>query len=73
MCPNFFDNLDPEATPKGLPHGGRNRVVIDLVRNFLEIPDEDARTALAHLVKALKGHTNGQPEETAPEKEREYA
>jgi transcriptional regulator with XRE-family HTH domain len=69
----FFDNLDPESTPKGLPHGGRNRVAIDLVRNFLEIPDEDARTALAHLVKALKGHTNGQLEEVVHEKEREYA
>lgn len=69
----FFDNLDPEATPKGLPHGGRNRVAIDLVRNFLEIPDEDARSALAHLVKALKGHTSEQQEEAVLEEEREYA
>lgn len=68
----FFDNLDPNSIPKGLPHGGRNRVAIDLVRNFLDIPDEDARSALAHLVKALKGH-NGEPEETVPEVVKEYA
>jgi hypothetical protein len=43
------------------------------VRNFLDIPDEDARTALAHLVKALKGHTNEQQEESVLEEEREYA
>ena len=53
----FFDGLDPNLAPKGLPHGGRNRAAIDLVRNFLEIPDEDARTALAHLVKAMKARS----------------
>jgi transcriptional regulator with XRE-family HTH domain len=51
----FFDGLDLSLIPKDLPHGGHNRVVIDLVRNFLQIADEDARSALAHLVKALKG------------------
>lgn len=49
----FFEGLDPELMPKGLPHGGRNRIAIDLVRNFLEIADEDERTALAHLVKTM--------------------
>ena len=50
----FFEGLDPNMMPKGMPHGGRNRVAIDLVRNFLEIADEDQRTALANLVKTLK-------------------
>ncbi|MSP95464.1 MAG: XRE family transcriptional regulator [Alphaproteobacteria bacterium] len=54
----FFEGLDPSIVPQGLPHGGRNRVAIDLVRNFLEIADEDQRAALATLVKTLKG--NGQ-------------
>jgi transcriptional regulator with XRE-family HTH domain len=51
----FFDGLDPSLVPKDMPHGGRNRVTIDLVRNFLEIADENQRLALASLVKALKG------------------
>jgi transcriptional regulator with XRE-family HTH domain len=50
----FFDGVDPAVVPKELPHGGRNRIAIDLVRNFLEIADEDQRTALANLVKTLK-------------------
>lgn len=51
----FYEGLDPDLVPKALPHGGRNRVAIDLVRNFLEISDEDQRSALANLVKTLKG------------------
>jgi transcriptional regulator with XRE-family HTH domain len=50
----FFQGLDPNGAPKELPHGGRNRTAIDLVRNFLEIADEDQRAALATLVKTLK-------------------
>jgi transcriptional regulator with XRE-family HTH domain len=50
----FFEGLDPTAIPKELPHGGRNRIAIDLVRNFLEIANEDQRSALANLVKTLK-------------------
>ena len=52
----FFEGLDPAIAPKVLPHGGRNRVAIDLVRNFLEIGNEEQRTALANLVKTLKGN-----------------
>ncbi len=69
----FFDGLDPTLIPQHLPHGGHNRVAIDLVRNFLEIGDEDARSALAHLVKALKGMSPAQNRETAPEEERQSA
>ena len=50
----FFDGLDSQAAARALPHGGRNRVAIDLVRNFLEIANEDQRTALANLVKSMK-------------------
>ena len=63
----FFDGLDPSLIPPGLPHGGHNRVAIDLVRNFLEIGDEDARSALAHLVKALKGLSPAPGETVAAE------
>jgi transcriptional regulator with XRE-family HTH domain len=52
----FFDDLDPALARKELPHGGRNRVAIDLVRNFLEIASEDQRTALANLVRTLRNH-----------------
>jgi transcriptional regulator with XRE-family HTH domain len=51
---HFFEGVDPTAAAKGLPHGGRNRVAIDLVRNFLEIANEERRSALANLVKTLK-------------------
>jgi len=71
----FFEGLDPSLIPPDMPHGGHNRVAIDLVRNFLEIGNEDARMALAHLVKALKDPqtqpANGEdraPAERAPAK-----
>ncbi len=66
----YFEGLDPDLIPSDLPHGGHNRVAIDLVRNFLEIGDADARTALAHLVKALKGMTPVQAEEPEQEEEK---
>ena len=69
----FFEGLDPNLIPPGLPHGGRNRVAIDLVRNFLEIPSEDARSALAHLVKTLKERAPEQGEAPARAEERESA
>ena len=50
----FFEGLDPTTVRKELPHGGRNRIAIDLVRNFLEIANEEQRSALANLVKTLK-------------------
>jgi transcriptional regulator with XRE-family HTH domain len=50
----FFEGLDPAMATQALPHGGRNRIAIDLVRNFMEIADEDQRSALANLVKTLK-------------------
>ena len=28
----FFEGLDPSVVSQGLPHGGRNRIAIDLVR-----------------------------------------
>ena len=52
----FFDDLDPALAGKDLPHGGRNLIAIDLVRNFLEIASEDQRTALANLVRTLRSH-----------------
>lgn len=56
----FFTGLDAEPSPRSMPHGGRNRVAIDLVRNFLEIADEHQRAALANLVKTLKAaHSAG--------------
>ena len=57
----FFEGADPSGMPKELPHGGRNRIAIDLVRNFLEIANEDQRAALANLVKTLKGNGADMP------------
>ena len=65
----FFEGIDPTIISKALPHGGRNRIAIDLVRNFLEITDENQRTALANLVKTLK--TQGEEDLSAQPFERE--
>jgi transcriptional regulator with XRE-family HTH domain len=61
----FFDGLDPSLIPQPLPHGGHNRVAIDLVRNFLEINDERSRAAVAHLVKTLKERLSVRMEDPA--------
>ncbi len=68
----FFEGLAAEdAGERELPHGGHNRIAIDLVRNFLEITNEDQRAALATLVKTLKpavceaaSTSSGQPVES---------
>jgi transcriptional regulator with XRE-family HTH domain len=60
----FFDDLDPTVTGKDLLHGGRNRIAIDLVRNFLDIASEDQRAALANLVRTLRSHDD--PKKLSP-------
>jgi transcriptional regulator with XRE-family HTH domain len=52
----FFEEMEGTAgqAPRGaLPHGGRNRTTIELVRNFMEISDPTVRAAVANLVKSL--------------------
>ncbi len=51
----FFDGMEANSQRQQLPHGGHNRVAIELVRNFLEIDDDELRTALANLVKTMRG------------------
>ena len=50
----FFDAFQADAASTNLPHGGRNRAAIDLVRNFQDITDENLRSAVANLLKAMK-------------------
>ena len=49
----FFEDLAPSPGPSALPHGGRNRAMIELVRNFTEIEDPEIRSAVSSLVKTL--------------------
>lgn len=49
----FFDGLEPTTQGTPMPHGGRNRVTIELVRNFSEITDPVVRNAVSSLVKSL--------------------
>ncbi len=49
----FFEGLEPTSTAEPLPHGGRNRSTIELVRNFGEIEDPLVRNAVSSLVKSL--------------------
>lgn len=51
----FFEGLEPTGKDIELPHGGRNRSAIELVRNFTEIDDEELRASLSGLVKSLAG------------------
>ncbi len=49
----FFEDLEPTSQSTPMPHGGRNRSTIELVRNFSEITDPQVRNAVSSLVKSL--------------------
>ena len=49
----FFDGLKPGARDEPMPHGGRNRIALDLVKNFMDIQDPSIRSAVESLVKSL--------------------
>jgi transcriptional regulator with XRE-family HTH domain len=49
----FFDGLKAGTRDEPLPHGGRNRIALDLVKNFMDIQDPSIRSAVASLVKSL--------------------
>jgi transcriptional regulator with XRE-family HTH domain len=50
----FFEGFDSGRVTGQMAHGGHNRAAIELVRNFHEIKDENLRSAVANLLKALK-------------------
>jgi len=50
----FFEEFDSEKPGVGMPHGGHNRAAIDLVRNFQELKDENLRSAVTSLLKAMR-------------------
>src|ERR1700761_8172047 len=50
----FFEGFDTDRVSAQMAHGGHNRAAIELVRNFHEIKDENLRSAVANLMKALK-------------------
>lgn len=50
----FFDGYETASRGAPLPRGGHNRAAIELVRNFLEIKDENLRSAVAMLMRVLK-------------------
>jgi transcriptional regulator with XRE-family HTH domain len=49
----FFEGLKPGSRDEPMPHGGRNRISLDLVKNFMDIQDPSIRSAVASLVKSL--------------------
>jgi len=51
----FFSDLNPAERDGPMPHGGRNRTTIDLVRNYTDINDPSVRAAVSTLVKSLAG------------------
>jgi transcriptional regulator with XRE-family HTH domain len=53
----FFEGFDSGRAAVQMAHGGHNRAAIELVRNFHEIKDENLRSAVAGLIKALKDNS----------------
>lgn len=51
----FFEALEPNAPREPMEHGGRQRTMIDVVRNFAAITDDQVRTSLAGLIRSLAG------------------
>jgi len=49
----FFEGLQPTAESEPMPHGGRSRPTIELVKNFSEIQDAAVRGAVSNLVRTL--------------------
>lgn len=70
----FFEGLEPSSPSVPMEHGGRQRTVIDVVRNFASIGSPDVRAAVAGLIRTLAGHmddaaaTGDAPAEAAPER-----
>jgi transcriptional regulator with XRE-family HTH domain len=50
----FFEDFDSGKRSLEMPHGGHNRAAIDLVRNFQELKDENLRSAVTGLLKAMR-------------------
>lgn len=50
----FFEDFDSKKQNSEMQHGGRNRAAIDLVRNFQELKDENLRSAVTNLLKAIR-------------------
>ncbi len=55
----FFEGYDEDAAARPLPHGGHNRAAIDLVRNFMDIGNEEVRATVGALLKAIKDQQAG--------------
>lgn len=56
----FFEGIEPGKEAVQLPHGGRNRTTIELVRNFTEIGDPIVRNAVSGLVRSLNERRGNQ-------------
>ncbi|HSM95167.1 MAG TPA: helix-turn-helix transcriptional regulator [Rhizomicrobium sp.] len=50
----FFEEFDSGKPGAGMPHGGHNRAAIDLVRNFQGLKDDNLRSAVTSLLKAMR-------------------
>lgn len=55
----FYDGLQQDSASTPLPHGGRNRTTIELVRNYMAINDPDIRNAVSGLMKSLTERVPG--------------
>ncbi len=55
----FFEGLAADGGDGALPHGGHDRVAIDLVRNFQALDNDGLRTAVSGLLKVLREQRDG--------------
>ena len=49
----FFERAALSSATAPLQHGGKNRVTIELVRNFTDISSEPLRSAISSLIRTL--------------------
>lgn len=55
----FFEGLNENEDLPDPVHGGRNRSVIELARNYAEIDDSEVRAAISSLTKSLSERKRG--------------
>ncbi|WP_439817374.1 helix-turn-helix domain-containing protein [Zavarzinia sp. CC-PAN008] len=51
----FFESFDADEVREAMPHGGRDRTIIDLVANFNAIQDPHVRSVIGTLIKTVSG------------------
>lgn len=69
----FYEGLESETAAEPMEHGGKNRLAIELVRNFANLDDPELRSAISGLVKSLALSPEGPEQRPGPEHQEQQA